>query len=897
MAPTDDSPARSPQQDQQRDVGRVSQNHSFSARIESFRDIGTLGYGYYDDELVSPPGSPPLRGRESMLSAPTQSVSSTPEIGRSTSGRWTRPFSTSTGGGYQPVTGIGAGTPPVSGGLSRAANIRNSYAGQSSDASSHVPAEDTPEERESVDIALLPAAAPIGGAGEEECSAPPSPSSPRRAPCQEDNEETKRRQEQEQSGQLTGGLGAGFRTPAIQIREADLSSPVSPIMQRMPSTAMPFSQRKLSLNRSATRKALGQNEANRTGQAVQVIVEEPEADTHKEAINPLIHRDSKIDLSFVAGDTMPVELEELRDFSKRRSTFQSKSTQRVEIFYPTPNWKPFSMRWPYLLMLIMLSFTLAGLTEALYQYSAKKGHLLTFHKPSEIEGIAYFSIKFLPTLLAVIYGVLWQMTDFEVKRLEAYYQLSKEEGATAAETLNVDYLTSYSFLAPFDALRRRHYAVTVSSIASLLAVSAIPTLCSAAINLSPDRATRMDTPYGPKEISINAVFSRLNEAVLIIVALLGCVLFYQLSTRRSGLLADVKGIAGLAAMANVSHILMDFKDCDVATHEDIHKKLKKRRYHLRNSSLAPIDDDYRGSAFANDDLAKITTQAAADHKSSAKYHMSLNPHPIMFRARGAIPFICGISLFTILLPIFLFTPLGVLTDKAPWVITALAVCIKLSWGALDTTIRLMEPYFILYKRHAQPRTLTLDYTALPFAWVAIKALLNGHWLVFAVGLGTVMTEVLTVLVSSLATVEGQAFKPSNEKFEIDAGEETVHSFWTSLAFATCILLYMGIVTTVVFVRRRKPFLPRQPNTIASVLAFIHQSKMLYDFVGTEKYNNHKMLQHLTDIGKRYGLGWFEGRDGRIHCGVDEEELSATYRHGVDYSRSNMPWVQDFTEWL
>lgn len=673
---------------------------------------------------------------------------------------------------------------------------------------------------------------------------------------------------------------------------------------------MSFSRRKLSLSRSATRKALGQNEANRTGQAVQVIVEEPDTEYHGAASNKLSHRGSEIDISFVAGDAMPVDSEELRDLSKRTTTFSSHKVQKLETFYPVPNWKPFSMRWPYLLMLIMLSFTLAGLIEVLYQHSAKRGFLIEFHRPSDIRGIDYFSLKFLPTLLAVIYGVLWQITDFEVKRLEAYYQLSREQGAMAEETLNVDYITSYSFLAPFHALRRRHYAVTVSSIASILAVSAVPTLCAASIILSPDRETRMASPNGPKYISMSAVFSRLNEAVLIIVALLGCGLFYQLSTRRSGLLADVKGIAGLAAMANVCHILMDFKDCDVATHEDIHKKLKKRRYQLRSSALAPMDDDNRSSTYAKDELARITGQVTAEQKTPAKYHLSLNPHPLMFRARGSVPFIVGMALFTILLPIFLFTPLDDMAERAPWVLTALAVCIKLAWGALDTTIRLTEPYFLLYKRHAPPRTLTLDYTATPFAWVAVRALLNGHWLVFAVGFGTVMTEMLTVLVSSLATVEGRAFGPNRPPpsgvvgpgpapggTAIDAGEETLHSFWLSLGCATAILVYMMAVAGVVLARRRRPFLPRQPNTIASVLAFIHQSRMLYDFVGTEKKDSDEMLRFLDAVGKRYGLGWFEGRDGRTHCGIDEEELSATYRHGVDYSRSNMPWVQDFTEWL
>lgn len=206
-------------------------------------------------------------------------------------------------------------------------------------------------------------------------------------------------------------------------------------------------------------------------------------------------------------------------------------------------------------MLIMLSVTLAGLTESLYQSSTKRP-LVSFSTPLEIDPGMYFVVKFLPTILAVLYGVLWQVTDLEVRRLEAYYQLSKKGGATAAETLNVDYITNISFLRPVYAYRLRHYAVMVSSMASLLAVSAVPTLTSACIILTPDREERIKNLDGTKKILIDPTWSRVLEVVFFLIAVMGAVLFYQLGSRRSGLLADVRGIAGLAAMANVSHILM-----------------------------------------------------------------------------------------------------------------------------------------------------------------------------------------------------------------------------------------------------------------------------------------------------------------------------------------------------
>lgn len=339
---------------------------------------------------------------------------------------------------------------------------------------------------------------------------------------------------------------------------------------------------------------------------------------------------------------------------------------------------------------------------------------------------------------------------------------------------------------------------------------------------------------------------------------------------------------------------MDFKDMDLATHHDIHQKLKKHRYVLRNSSLAPDDNNKTANRKQpkTDDLDK-------------ENGLPENPHPFMLRAWGLGSLVVGIVLFIILIQIVLFTEATVLTDQAPWVITALSVAIKMSWSGLDTDMRMMEPYYILWRRHAEAKTLTLDYTAMPFGWVAIQGALNRHFLIFFVGLGTVMSEVLTVLATSLATVSGRDFLDLVQRGQADAdgdldrissGQETVLSFWATHVITTFILVYMAAVATAVLVLRRHPFLPRQPNTIASVLAFIHQSKMIYDFVGTSKLKTSAMAKRLEQGGKTYGVGWFQGRDGLTHCGVDQEELSSDYKFGYDYSKAKEPWLAS-QDWM
>jgi hypothetical protein len=111
-----------------------------------------------------------------------------------------------------------------------------------------------------------------------------------------------------------------------------------------------------------------------------------------------------------------------------------------------------------------------------------------------------------------------------------------------------------------------------------------------------------------------------------------------------------------------------------------------------------------------------------------------------------------------------------------------------------------------------------------------------------------------------------------------------------------ILSFSIIAAALVYARRRHPFLPREPSTIAAVLAFIYASNMLDDFIDTERYTNKQMeamLKSKLDANrrpKRYGLGWFRGRDGIYHCAIDEEPMRSKYVHGKPYSLAREPWA-------
>ncbi len=737
----------------------------------------------------------------------------------------------------------------------------------------------------------------------------------------------------ESHGHLTGGLGSGLK-PDITIRSNDLlaaASPTSPLetprgLSR--GVSRRISKKGAVLDRQLTRHDLGQREANKTGKIIEVLVEDG------------VQSSRPVDLSLYAGEgTPPVEFDPLRN---RQPTLKLAK----EIYYPQPNWKPYSMRWPYLIALIAVSITLSVAQEILYQKSRSLASqkppsgLFQFTNAQDLGTWDYFSFKYLPTMIAVTYGILWQVTDYEVKRLEPFHRLSREGGALAAESINIDYITIFNIFRPIRALRYKHYAVAVSSFATILAVSIVPTLQTASLVLEPNRNIRAQHPGGLKFINIDATWSRILTAILGLISILGIILLFELQGRRSGLAGDVRGIAGIAAMATKSHVLMDFKDLDTVPPQDIHNKLKKRRYTLRNSSLASD-----AVPMKNEDMDKYD-----------RFRLSANPHPLMLRLSAGGPFIVSMIAFTIFIPLVIFSSANIILDKAGWLLTFLAVAIKIGFQTLEQDARLMEPFYRLSCRHASPKVLTLDYTTMAFGYMPIRAALNGDYLIALVGLGSVLAEILTVCVVSLAAVNSTDFSVDMDS-TTESSAETPKSFWISFSLSIFILLYLIITASFVYKLRRHPFLPRQPSTIASVLAFIHQSKMLYDFVavpavstvtrapvpetpsslsstgaartgsvasvseatdplspppapppplrhGVEiraaemQDDQNLLVKRLIDMKKTYGLGWFIGRDGETHCGIDQEELKNKYTHkmGEDARLATVTGVGGWDYW-
>jgi Protein of unknown function (DUF3433) len=118
-------------------------------------------------------------------------------------------------------------------------------------------------------------------------------------------------------------------------------------------------------------------------------------------------------------------------------------------------WKPVSMRAPTLISFAIASLVIAVLIEILAQRSQAAGALALSPTLDAIPPPVVFSYLFLPTIIAVIYSLCWSWIDLDVKRMQPWMELSRPDGATARNSLFLEYPFEFLAFVPFQAARRR----------------------------------------------------------------------------------------------------------------------------------------------------------------------------------------------------------------------------------------------------------------------------------------------------------------------------------------------------------------------------------------------------------------------------------------------------------
>lgn len=119
-----------------------------------------------------------------------------------------------------------------------------------------------------------------------------------------------------------------------------------------------------------------------------------------------------------------------------------------------PNWKPISLRAPFLLAVIALSIGLIVTLQFLLLQSSKNGGILFTDDVDTLPLSRTFSYTYLPTILAVIYAFMWNWIDLDARRLEPFLQMAKDNGATGTGSLLLHYPVDFLASVPIKALKQ-----------------------------------------------------------------------------------------------------------------------------------------------------------------------------------------------------------------------------------------------------------------------------------------------------------------------------------------------------------------------------------------------------------------------------------------------------------
>ncbi|KAK1718589.1 uncharacterized protein CLUP02_07930 [Colletotrichum lupini] len=163
-------------------------------------------------------------------------------------------------------------------------------------------------------------------------------------------------------------------------------------------------------------------------------------------------------------------------------------------------WKPLTLGAPALFSFAFASLLLAAIIEILAQQSQNQGGLALSDSADDIPAFANFCYLFLPTIVAVIYSLLYSWIDLDVKRMQPWLEMSKPEGATAERSVFLDYPYDFVAFVPLRAAKRRHWAVFYGGTVMVMIFWLITPLQSAIMGTGPvnvQQITRVSHPQTP----------------------------------------------------------------------------------------------------------------------------------------------------------------------------------------------------------------------------------------------------------------------------------------------------------------------------------------------------------------------------------------------------------------
>ncbi|KAF2195854.1 hypothetical protein K469DRAFT_650033 [Zopfia rhizophila CBS 207.26] len=572
-----------------------------------------------------------------------------------------------------------------------------------------------------------------------------------------------------------------------------------------------------------------------------------------------------------------------------------------------PNWKPPFFNALYILSLVTLHILcIVGIQLLIKKYDSDQLEISLVQQNATVTNPrsififdenntgAFLAWQYLPVAIATFLGILWESLDVNVRRLEPFHQLSRSEGGNTRNAMCLDYISMFSLIVPFSAMRKRHYVVAASSFIYILAASVIPTLTGGMWSIEwASLSYSSEKTEGPKfaTMSVNTGVVIATQVVHGLIATLGTILSWALLVRRTGLYCNPKGIGGIAALISEadhcgSNTLRLFRQLPSFAHSKVLAgSLQGITFQLRHLPVVRAN----GATYTTYQLAANThpVHTLPLRREDRAYYQDRRDAMGRWLFKRAVWIAeCFLWLGQAAIAGVIYHAAKLvgpdsLVDRTKPTIAKMVytLCITIGgmmWQSIQRDVQLFEPWRqmsrgqgrSIYAALVQSDVVSLGLLASAVVSMARLSLI-ALWATFSV----VMVKVATVFMPPLFELIYAAGIDKNSPFPRHEFGVVKGSKAQALG-ATAVGMHLIIFCNLLFLLgsgRTRPFLPRQPTTIASQILYLcHSEKLLADFAGTSMVSNEELVRKLRYVDRTCLFGWFWWQRGQAwYVGVEE----------------------------
>lgn len=486
--------------------------------------------------------------------------------------------------------------------------------------------------------------------------------------------------------------------------------------------------------------------------------------------------------------------------------------------------------------------------------------------------IDYFNAMYLGPFVAVFLKVLYDSIYAATKLMEPFYQLAKPGGAIPADSLVSDYLSTGLSWDAFRSMLRGRWMIILSTIMYLL-IGLLPALAAESMTVKAQAycATEL-SPHQKCDPAwvLTSLTMRFLEGVLGVLALLFMVVIIYNRRRKSGVFSNPSSIASMSALLSHRGVIEDLQRIDPEADLDtIARALSGNHYalgyHVTSSGLVRYG------------IIKFSPSLSPRFSQSSEYSALSNPANKSLPSKQRSNFWDRLIDFVFILAIFAL--LGVVlayyldgksdpfnnffnsdTFGPRFTLTISATLLDTQWKRLEREVRIMAPYRRMKKRWAKPdNTILLPMNGTPLTSLPI-ALWHGYLFHALVAFVAILSDVNIIAVAGIPYSEAQ-IRPM-----------LLASCYTSFG-----ILGLMVVTMIGILlwRLDNPRMPRPPDTVASVCAYLCASRILEDFQRMEKVGAELRDATVKESARRYWFGQGIGLDGKTRWMLDHEWSGVT----------------------